>query len=115
MAADENLCAALRILLKGYAFRIDWTGQRLSARVNTLRATIDGDPTGGERFFSTLEAAASRLSLISERGSSLLVAGRRMQWGPSANRKLLLAASFIVPFALLLVFHFSITIMRLTH
>ena len=66
MIVDDVLCAALTDLLRGYAYSIEWAGQSLSARVNTMLATIDGDETGGERFFGKLAAAAGRLSALGE-------------------------------------------------
>jgi hypothetical protein len=66
IAVDDVLCAALSDLLRGYAYSIEWSGQSVSARVNTMLATIDGDETGGERFFGKLAAAAGRLSALGE-------------------------------------------------
>jgi hypothetical protein len=102
--ADDALCSALSDLLKGYAYRIEWAGQRLSARVNTMLATIDGDETGGERFFAKLAESAGQLSTLSERNPVAMPPNDK-KWGPATRRKFALACSFAVPFALLLVFH----------
>ena len=43
-AVDEDFCAALSDLLKGYAFIIEWTGQSLSARVSRCSSGICTTP-----------------------------------------------------------------------
>ena len=103
-AVDENLCTALSDLLKGYAFSVEWTGQSLSARVNTMFATIDGDETGGERFFGKLATAAGRLSALAEQNRAAAPPASRT-CGPATRRRFALVASFVVPFTLLLLIH----------
>ncbi|WCM23971.1 hypothetical protein NDK50_24320 [Paraburkholderia bryophila] len=102
-AADDELCAALRILLGNYAYSIEWAGSRLSARVSAYDGSIDGDATGGERFFANLDVVAARLSALSERVSLLGRSKAKMAWGPAALRKFGLVAGFLIPFALLMV------------
>ena len=103
-AVDEDLCTALGDLLKGYTFSIEWAGRSLSARVNTMFATIDGDETGGERFFGKLAATAARLSALAEQ-NRVAVAQTTRTCGPATRRRFALVASFVVPFTLLLLIH----------
>jgi hypothetical protein len=106
-AVDDVLCTALSDLLDGYAYCIEWAGQSLSARVNAMFATIDGDETGGERFFGKLAAAAGRLSALADQ-HPVAVSPSARSCGPVTGRRLALVASFVVPFALLFLFrHFT--------
>ncbi|WP_131799863.1 hypothetical protein [Paraburkholderia ginsengiterrae] len=104
-AGDDELCAALRVLLEGYAYSIEWASSRLSARVSVYDSSIDGDATGGERFFANLDVVAARLSALGERKSLLGRSEGGMAWGPAALRKFALVATFLVPFALLMAVH----------
>lgn len=103
-AVDESLCAAVSDLLKGYAFSIEWAGQNVSARVNTMFSTIDGDETGGERFFRKLADTAGRLSALAGQ-NRVSVPTATMTCGPATRRRFALVASFVVPFTLLLLIH----------
>jgi hypothetical protein len=102
-ACDDELCTALRTLLGGYAYSIEWTDSLLSARVSVYDGSIDGDATGGERFFANLDVVAARLSALADRGNSLGRSEASMVWGPAALRKVVLLTGFLVPFALLMV------------
>ncbi len=101
-AGDNELCAALSVLLEGYAYSIEWAGSRLSARVSVYDRSIDGDATRGELFSANLAVVAARLTALGERGSLPGRSEGRMAWGPAALRKFARVAGFILPFALLM-------------
>ena len=104
-AGDDELCTALRILLGGYAYSIEWAGSRLCARVSVYDGAIDGDATGGERFFSNLDVVAARLSALGKHGRLPGRSEATATSGPAALRKFGLLAGLLVPFALLMVLH----------
>jgi hypothetical protein len=108
-ASDRELCNALTTLLDGYAYRLEWTGSTLTARVNTMRGTITGDATGGERFFRNLAVAAERLGVASGRQELVATHTTVRSLGPATLRKVGVAAAFVVPFSLLLVLHYALS------
>jgi hypothetical protein len=110
-AADDALCSASSVLLQ-YAYSIEWAEQSLSGRINTYFATVDGDSTGGDRFFGNLATSAGRLSAICKCNSEA-TSGTETTWGPKARRQFATLAAFVMPFALLVLFHYFTT--RLTH
>lgn len=86
-AGDDELCTALWTLLEGYAYSIEWAGSQLSARVNVLEGSIDGDATGGEHFFTNLDVVATRLSALGKREKSTALSTTAAAWGPATLRK----------------------------
>lgn len=94
VAADGELCNALDTLLTNYAWAIEWNDGSLQARVNTWKATIDGDSTGGERFLSNLETVARRLSDVSNGRSQVVARLSPLAFGPTWFRKRAMLGGF---------------------
>jgi hypothetical protein len=102
---DDDLCNSLSILLERYAFRVEWTGSRLTARINMLLATPDGDSTGGDRFFTTLVSAASRLEIIGKRNKPMTGYRTAAVCGPARFRKIMFWSVIGAEFLILLMTH----------
>jgi hypothetical protein len=105
---DERLCGTLRFVLAQYAYAVEWSGQKLTARINVFQGDPRQDGTGGERLLSTFSEIARYLSRIE---ASLLEAQttRRKWWGPRRLRILAGIAGAALPFVFVatMVIYFS--------
>lgn len=119
VAADSDLCAALDVLLKRYAGAVEWCDASLHARVNIWAGTIDGDSTGGERFFSNLETAARRLGDIAQGRSQVEANLATRAFGPTwfRNRAMVggLLVGFLAPVVLVSVIFGLTALRRIAH
>jgi hypothetical protein len=91
ISADDNLRAALSLLLSNFRCRVEWSGQVVSVTVRS--GVADADATGGTRFLSNLALVAQRLSLISEK--CMKVDHERDGYGPAQIRKMTPRATLI--------------------
>ncbi|WP_143189399.1 hypothetical protein [Paraburkholderia lycopersici] len=111
LTKDEELCAALRLLLS-YAYRIEWAGSSVTARVNNMAVNITGDASRGDLFLATLSNVSKRLAIFCNDEKVLMNSSGGSSWGPATIRKVLLFASFVAPLVLLLVFHYLTSNLR---
>jgi hypothetical protein len=96
LSTDDRLCSLLRLILDDYAFRVEWSGTKLAARINTLQGFPSNDGTGGERMFSALKLIADRLEAIDAQSvecSTSEYAG----WGPGRVHRIALMSVFALP------------------
>jgi hypothetical protein len=74
-ARDEELCTDLCLLLN-YAYKIEWVGSSVAARVNVMAASISGDASGGELFLATLSSVSKRLAILCNDRKLLVAASK---------------------------------------
>jgi len=111
MKADDNICSLIYFILSNYAYRLEFSGSILTARVNTYDGFPHNDGTGGERFISTLSAVARGLRGIDE-NQLRRVADQHSVLGPLRLRRIILTFVVIIGFwlpliATKIVVHFS--------
>lgn len=109
IAADSELCAALGVLLKGYAGAVEWSDASLHARVSLWSGTIDGDSTGGERFFSNLEIAARRLGDIAQGRGPIAANLSPRAFGPTWFRSRAMIGGLLIGFLGAFLLFFALT------
>lgn len=112
VAVDGELCSALATLLANYAWAIEWNDGALQARVNTWKATIDGDSTGGERFLSNLETIARRLGDISNGRSQVVARLSPVAFGPNWFRKRAMLGGFLAGLVIVVMLVFAVGRLR---
>lgn len=94
---NERLCGTLRLVLAQYAYAVEWSGQKLTARINVFQGDPRQDGTGGERLLSALSEIAQYLSRI-QPGQLEALTTRRKWWGPRRLRILAGVAGGALPF-----------------
>jgi hypothetical protein len=93
---DERLCATLKMILVYYAYAVEWSGQKLTARINLLQGYPARDGTGGQRLLSAFSEIAQDVSRIDPQQLEALGTHRK-RWGPRRIRKLAVAAGAALP------------------
>ncbi len=97
LSNDERLCGNLRMVLAQYAYAVEWSGQKLLARIYLPLGIPAQDGTGGQRLLSAFSEIAQHLSRI-EPGQLEAGTVQPNWWGPHRFRILTMVAGTALPF-----------------
>jgi hypothetical protein len=99
LGRDGDLCSAIRRVFDQYAFDLECSDMRVSARVNSIARPFSLDPTGGVSLLSSLAVIANGLSGLDHHEYESATESR-LVWGPSRSRKVFTCSILVCIFSM---------------
>ncbi|MFM0016219.1 hypothetical protein PQR46_28145 [Paraburkholderia sediminicola] len=99
METDDDLCSAIRLVFDRYAFDLECSDERVTARLNTISRPLSDDPTAGVNLLSSLAMITRSLGELDYR--ELKAASRPwLVWGPARSRTVFTASILLFIFCI---------------